>query len=202
MNRIFSYRADEPVQVDTAVPTKLRKDFQKPDAIFGLRETSNIENLLYDTRKPGVGESIADNSDRKLHELLDPSPLAQPVSARFDKILFPFLVSEAKSGTSGNDWYSIDLQTAFPIKAFLDTQNRLRQATGRWSRWHAGPLVWYFSNKGEDWRLSAACLAEGEPRNGTIDYMGYVSAKSFREPQICLVSDWPPVGSGALERLD
>jgi hypothetical protein len=156
------------------VAEQLHKDIQKPDAIFGLRQTRNIENLLHDTRKREL-ELEAANQEKQLHELLDPSPLTQPISQKGDKLLFPFLVVEAKSGTSDSDWYSIQMQTAFPIKAFLDTQDRLRRATGRRSKWHAGPLVWFFANKGEDWRLSAAYMEEGHPTAGTIGTVDYVS---------------------------
>ena len=156
----------------------LRKDIQKPDAIFGLRQTRNIENLLYDTRKNELELDLGSNAvdqDRQIHELLDPSPLTQPISQKGDMLLFPFLVVEAKSGTSDSDWYSIQMQTAFPIKAFLDTQDRLRRATGRRSKWHAGPLVWFFANKGEDWSLSGAYMEQGGPRAGTSGTMDYVS---------------------------
>ncbi|KAH9209820.1 hypothetical protein DL95DRAFT_449142 [Leptodontidium sp. 2 PMI_412] len=175
LNQIFGHREDEQVRLDRAVATKLHKDIQKPDTIFGLRETRNIENLLHDTKKRELElERGEDNQDKQLHELLDPSPITQPISQKGDKLLFPFLVLEAKSGTSDSDWYSIQMQTAFPIKAFLDTQDRLRRATGRRSKWHAGPLVWFFANKGEDWRLSAAYMEQGHPRagvTGTVDYL-------------------------------
>jgi hypothetical protein len=158
------------------VAEQLHKDIQKPDAIFGLRQTRNIENLLHDTRKRKLElESEAANQEKQLHELLDPSPLTQPISQKGDELLFPFLVLEAKSGTSDSDWHSIQMQTAFPIKAFLDIQDRLRRATGQRSKWHAGPLVWFFANKGEDWRLSAAYMEQGKPSAGTIGTVDYVS---------------------------
>jgi len=158
------------------VAEQLHKDIQKPDAIFGLRQTRNIENLLHDTRKRELRlELEAANQEKQLHELLDPSPLTQPISQKGDQLLFPFLVVEAKSGTSDSDWYSIQMQTAFPIKAFLDTQERLRRATGQRSKWHAGPLVWFFANKGEDWSLSAAYMEQAHPRADTIGTVDYVS---------------------------
>lgn len=177
LNQIFDHREDEQVRLDRAVVERLHKDIQKPDAIFGLRQTRNIENLLHDTRKR---ESEASNQEKQLHELLDPSPLIQPICQKGDQLLFPFLVLEAKSGTSDSDWYSIQMQTAFPIKAFLDTQDRLRRATGRRSKWHSGPLVWFFTNKGEDWRLSAAYMEQGSPRAGTIGTVDYLVVELWR----------------------
>lgn len=176
LNQIFGHREDEQVRLDRAVAAQLHKDIQKPDTIFGLRETRNIENLLYDTKKRELElESGVAIQDKQLHELLDPSPLNQPISQKGDKLLFPFLVLEAKSGTSDSDWYSIQMQTAFPIKAFLDTQNRLRNATALKSKWRSGPLVWFFANKGEDWKLSAAYMEQGHPRIGVTGSVDYVS---------------------------
>lgn len=163
---------------------QLHKHFQKPDTIFGLRQTRNIENLLHDTRKAELGlrlELEAANQEKQLYEFLDPSPLTQPISQKGDKLLFPFLIVEAKPGTSDSDWYAIKMQTAFPIKAFLDTQDRLRRATGRRSKWHAGPLVWFFANKGEDWSLSAAYIEQRHPRPGTIGTVDYVNIFSVSD---------------------
>jgi hypothetical protein len=156
------------------VAERLNKKIQNPDAIFGLRQTRNIENFLHDTRKREL-QLEAGNEGKQLHELLDPSPFTHPINQKGEDLLFPFLVLEAKSGTSDCDWYSSQLQTAFPIKAFLDTQDRLRRATGRRSKWHAGPLVWFFANRGEDWRLSAAYMEQGHPEAGTIGTLDYVS---------------------------
>jgi hypothetical protein len=129
------------VRLDETIGTQLRKNLQRPDAIFGLRQTKNIENLLHDTVRRGLENY---QPERQLHELLAPSPLGQPLGQTGDKLLFPFLVLEAKSGTSDSDWYSIQMQTAFPIKSFLDTQMRLGKAKQQRSKRHICPLVWFF----------------------------------------------------------
>lgn len=120
---------------------KLRKG-QRPDRVYGLRLTRNLENYLY--AQHGEGKLVRD--------LLPSGPFPEDGHP----ILFPFLAIEAKSGKSNYDWHSIKLQTALPIHTFLEAQQSLRRATGNKSKWKAGPLVWFFMNKGEDWRLCAA----------------------------------------------
>jgi len=137
----------------------LSKKFQKPDAVFGLRQTRNFENLLNDNEKQGLelhGEETPEG--RQVHEILDLVTMAQPLNQRGDELLFPFLVLEAKSGSSDSDWHAIQMQTAFPIKTFLDAQNRLKVATGQQSKWESGPLVWFFANRGRDWKVSVAYI--------------------------------------------
>lgn len=170
LNNIFGQRKDEPVRLDKLVAERLGKKFLKPDSIFGLRQTRNIENLLYDTRNSAL-EADSPNKEKQLHELLAPSP----VSRKGDILLYPFLVLEAKSGKSDSDWQAIRMQTAFPIKKFLDTQNRLREAAAEHSEWRAGPLVWFIANRGEDWRLSAAYIEQDETKKSNVARSHYVS---------------------------
>jgi hypothetical protein len=120
---------------------------KQPDRIYGLRQTRNLEDLLFTPIADGklVGDLL------QLH----------PVTERGEPLLFPFLVVEAKTGTAEDDWESITLQTAFPIYTFLNVQRSLKLATASRSRWTAGPLVWFFMSRGEDWRL---CLAYQSPK--------------------------------------
>jgi hypothetical protein len=99
----------------------------------------------------------------------------QPIQQSGDRQLFPFLVLEAKSAMSGADWHSIQMQTAFSIRTFLQTQHRLRAAAGPHSRWESGPFVWFFSNRGEDWKLHAAFIREGVERRHAVGNIDYVS---------------------------
>jgi hypothetical protein len=108
---------------------------ERPDRIYGLRQT----RMLYASCEEG----------QLVRDLLKRPPLSEDGCL----LLFPFHVVEAKSGKSGDDWHSIKLQTAFPIYTFLENQRSLRLVTGQRSSWHAGLLVWFFMNKGEDWRL-------------------------------------------------
>ncbi|KAM0449292.1 hypothetical protein ACHAO4_007639 [Trichoderma viride] len=80
----------------------------------------------------------------------------RPMNAKGDRQLFPFLVLEAKTGSS-DEWHAINMQTAFSIRTFLDSQQQLHSAASALvSDWKARPMVWFFSNKGENWRLCAA----------------------------------------------
>lgn len=159
LNRIFCHREDDAVRLEDSIAKRMHKALQKPDAIFGLQATRNLENLLYDTKKRKLDSS---DDPRQLHELLDPSPLEPSASLRKTGVplLYPFVVVEAKKGTSDCDWHSINMQTAFPIRAFLLAQGRLRKAIGVYSERQFEPLLWYFAYKGEDWRLSVAYMKQ------------------------------------------
>ena len=149
---------------------------ERPDRIYyGLRHTRNIENLLNDTVKRSTNEPEGSLDGTQVQELLD-----QPIQQSGDPQLFPFLVLEAKSGTSSSDWHSIQMQTAFTIRTFLATQNSLHAATGLNSRWDSGPLVWFFSNRGEDWKLCAAYVEKGQKRSDTVGTTDYVSVSPSR----------------------
>lgn len=159
---------------DPTIAKKLGKKIQRPDAIFGLRQTRNIENLLHDTRRRQLGHDAQIHA-KQLHEELQPSPVDQPLDQNGDELLYPFLVLEAKSSTSDCDWYSIQMQAAFPIRTFLETQHRLRTAADSLEQSQSAPLVWFFANRGEDWRVSVAFMAEGRQRPNTIGHTDYVS---------------------------
>lgn len=114
-----------------------------------------------------------DDDPRLLHELLEPSPSENVISSTGDPLLYPFLVIEAKSGQAQKDWHSINMQTAFPIRAFLQIQARLQHAAD--PRGSFGPLVWFFSYKGEDWRLSMAFMQRATTEDSRIGDVIYVS---------------------------
>ncbi len=75
-----------------------------------------------------------------------------------EPLLFPFLILEAKSA-KGDDFDSIQKQTAFPIRTLLKIQADLRNECEQRISWQGGPLVWFLYNRGEDWRV-AACFVE------------------------------------------
>lgn len=180
LNQIFNYRVEEQVNHDPDVTQKLGKK-EKPDRIYGLRQTRNIENLLNDSVKRW-SEHERSLDGTQVQEVLGLALPDQPISQSGDRQLFPFLVLEAKSGSSGSDWHSIQMQTAFSIRTFLETQNKLRAAAGPQSRWESGPLVWFFSNRGEDWRLCAAYVEDGVERPhtvGTTDYVSVITPVTF-----------------------
>lgn len=169
LNPIFSYRVDERVHHGDDVTKRLGKS-EEPDRVYGLRQTRNIENLLYD----GVKRKFQDNRaiELQVHEVLG---LRQPLTQTGDRLLFPFLVLEAKSASSSCSWHRIQLQTAFSIRTFLHTQNLLRAATGRHLKRHLDPLVWFLANRGEDWRLYAAYMEPASTTSHTIGTFEYAS---------------------------
>ncbi|KAI9148924.1 mannitol 1-phosphate dehydrogenase [Paramyrothecium foliicola] len=153
LNRIFNFRADEEVHHDPEI-TKDIGNRERPDRVYGLRETRNIELLLYDIQSLPSQEQAGFNDDSgseySMANLLD-----QPMDAQGDAQLYPFLVLEAKKGAS-NEWSAIDMQTSFSIRTLLETQARLFSAAKLRFTCVSVPLVWFLSNKGEDWRLCAA----------------------------------------------
>ncbi|KAM0452045.1 hypothetical protein ACHAPV_009669 [Trichoderma viride] len=154
LNRIFNFRADEEVRHDPEITKELGKK-EKPDRVYGLRRTRNIQLLLHDiaTQRPDPEASTDPGQTGR------PSArrfMNQPMNAKGDRQLFPFLVLEAKTGSS-DEWHAINMQTAFSIRTFLDSQQQLHSAASALvSDWKARPMVWFFSNKGENWRLCAA----------------------------------------------
>lgn len=168
LNRIFGHREDEPIHHDPTIQKEL-PSATKPDAIYGLRQTRNIENLLNDTA--GIGRP-EDDQDMLVHEILGDPPLSE----EGDPLVFPFLLLEAKSAKSADsDWNSIKLQSAFPVRTLLCTQELLKNMTERHAKRRADPLVWLLMNRGEDWRVSVACVCNGAgEKPGTIGTTEYV----------------------------
>lgn len=155
------------MRLEYDVAQRLGKQSQKPDAMVGLRPTTNIQNLLQDT---------SGSQSQQLHEILQPSP----VDESGEELLYPFLVLEAKSGTSSSDWHSIRMQTAFPIRTLLETQNRLRVEAGSQDDPRSAPLVWFFGNRGEDWRVSVAYTSKNTA--GNTDYVCHILILSVVYP--------------------
>ncbi|SPO05363.1 uncharacterized protein DNG_08050 [Cephalotrichum gorgonifer] len=65
---------------------------------------------------------------------------------------------EAKSDKSTSSFNDIDMQTAFAIRELVLLQEELRRSASALGHieWEAAPLVWYFSYRGEQWRLHGA----------------------------------------------
>jgi hypothetical protein len=65
------------------------------------------------------------------------------------KVLYPFLIIEAKSEKRSPGFESIETQTAFPIRTLLKLQKDLSTASGISLK----PLVWFLANQGDEWRV-------------------------------------------------
>jgi hypothetical protein len=76
--------------------------------------------------------------------------------------LFPFLILEAKSEKSSNGFNDIQTQTAFPILALLKLQEDLLAQVPDGDV-ADGPLIWFFANRGDSWRVYGCCLSGEQP---------------------------------------
>jgi len=72
-------------------------------------------------------------------------------------LVLPFLISEAKT-ERGDSFDSCERQTAFPIWKLLRLQEELQIQAQQLLSEQGGPLVWFFANRGEDWRLYGCYL--------------------------------------------
>lgn len=121
---------------------------ERPDRVYGLRRTRRIERIL------DLADRRSDADDCFIGSNLNSTPF----HSDGEPLLFPFLVSEAKSEKSGSSWSDIEVQTSFAIRRVLLIQDGLWQAADREDNWEGGPLVWFLSNKGECWRVSIAYI--------------------------------------------
>jgi hypothetical protein len=122
--------------------------------VYGLQETNNLEKL-FSTPMPSA---LDNDAVITLRELVRSSPFSDGV----EPLLFPFFILEAKSGKSSSGFYEIQTQTAFPIFALLKLQEDLLarvQDSGVADR----PLIWFFANRGDAWRVYGCCLSDSEP---------------------------------------
>ncbi|KAH8889236.1 hypothetical protein GQ53DRAFT_842939 [Thozetella sp. PMI_491] len=142
INRIFDDRLDEGIMLPPEVTSKFAKREERPDRVYGLRATSRLQRLLQSADKRGgsLGDGIK----------------GSPFREGGEPNLFPFLLIEAKSAKGTDSFGDIEVQTSFSIRELLNVQENLRAAADEDPNWDAGPLVWFFSYKGERWRVSMA----------------------------------------------
>jgi hypothetical protein len=74
------------------------------------------------------------------------------------RVLYPFLIIEAKSEKGSTGFESIENQTAFPIRTLLKLQNDLSIASGTSIK----PLVWFLANQGDEWRVYGSTLDDSK----------------------------------------
>lgn len=165
LSPLFSDRVEELVEHEQSVRLALARQ-EHPDRVYGLRQTTNLERALCSSSRhvPADGGPILVNGIR-----------ITPFKQGGEPLLFPFLILEAKSA-KGDDFDSIQKQTAFPIRTLLQMQADLRNKCGRLLSWQGGPLVWFLSNRGEDWRVSA-CFVDNT--NGEANYVCFEAVQSM-----------------------
>lgn len=104
---------------------------------------------------------------------------------------FPFLIHEAKSEKSANNFEEIEIQTALPIKRALHVQQAFTDTPGNTVDVPGGPLVWFTANRGETWRVYAGTVYEDDGRTN------YVSENKthYKKLSICWVLTRPQLVS-------
>ncbi|PMD63792.1 uncharacterized protein K444DRAFT_584149, partial [Hyaloscypha bicolor E] len=154
LNKIFSSRADEMVSIDLS-KNDSDKRRRRPDRIIGFQETRSFSRRLekYDLM---AGQSGNEAGNITLWETVESTVL----NHKGNSLLFPFLIIEAKS-RHGAPFDYCNLQTAAPILKMLKMQEDLQKKSNMTLE-YGGPLVWYISYRGEDWRLSG-CYVSDKP---------------------------------------
>lgn len=128
-------------------PKELQKDGvtgDRPDRVYGLRVTERF--------------------DRILSLINEPRLVTSPFKMEGEAMIFPYLVLEVKSEKSAAGFAKIQDQTAFAIRELLRIQDGLAKAVDEISTWDGGPLVWFLSCKGEQWRVFAAYIERKNSR--------------------------------------
>ena len=145
---MFDYHAEEGIAYPPEVRSELSKCQGIPDRVYGLRATRRLERILSsaDKRPSASGQCIGDTI------------VTHPFRGDSEPIHFPFLVLEAKSEKGSDSLSDAAYQSAFSIRELLLLQEKLRVAAGEDPDWDTGPLVWFLSNKGEEWKVCIAYM--------------------------------------------
>jgi hypothetical protein len=147
----------------------------KPDRIIGLRETSTIKQLLKNPYVYGEPDCCNDSVvGKRVNCSIHPDKGG-------NQLLFPFLVLEAKAEQASQSFDHAEVQSALPIMKALRLQHDLMKIPGNTVEVLGGPLVWFFANRGEDWRVYAAYIIEED--EGTT-YVG-------RPRQLMIFANYP-----------
>ncbi|KAF0645916.1 hypothetical protein FPSE5266_20014 [Fusarium pseudograminearum] len=133
---LFDDRAEEAIVYSPELQAELPTRQDRPDRVYGLRVTERLSRLLQSA-------GTVRNS---------------PFKVDGDPLVFPFLVIEAKSEKGSDAFTDTQAQTAFAIRELLSIQHQLAEAAEKDGEWDSGPLVWFLSYKGEQWRASAAYI--------------------------------------------
>lgn len=150
---MFDDRAEEAIIYSSELRAELPRREHRPDRVYGLQVTERFSRLLH------YAEDIR----------------SSPFRIDGDPLVFPFLVIEAKSEKSTDGFANNQVQTAFAIRELLSIQHELAQATNKGRECDGGPLVWFLSYRGEEWRVFAAYI------HTTHDGRSYVSTEHMKQ---------------------
>lgn len=150
---IFSDRSETSIHYSPPLPIQSRgrnkKKYELPDRVYGLIETENLKALL----DSADGRVADDGEEKLLRDTLEASPFKRSR----EPLLFPFLLIEAKSDTTG-DAAGVEMQSAFAIERLLRVQDQLRPAADAETGWITEPVVWFFGWHGQDWYVKGSFI--------------------------------------------
>ena len=147
-NSLFDDRTQEMIYHDPLIRSQLPR--QIPDRVYGLQATKNFNQLLSQTASGSCDGTTVGERVR-----------SSPFEEETEPLLFPFLILEAKSESSSNGFGDMQIQTAFPIFALLKLQEDLH-TQAKASELEAIPLVWFFANRGDAWRVYGGFVSNSE----------------------------------------
>ncbi|KAH7086507.1 hypothetical protein FB567DRAFT_72542 [Paraphoma chrysanthemicola] len=180
-SEIFSNRIEEfAVEDDSKLFDK------KPDRTYGLQETRNLGSHL---RKDYPHPTSRLSRQKLVSDVIRTS--TNPDNGGV-LLHFPFLIHEAKSEKSANNFEEIEIQTALPIKRALHVQQKLKETRGNTMDVPGGPLVWFTANRGETWRVYAGTVYEQDGRtNYGVSHLWEGSINNHDEAlQLILIIDF------------
>jgi hypothetical protein len=176
MRLLFHFRAGQYIYHDDEV-AEIIPNGEKPDRAYGLRYTQRLKRVLR-------AVSAESGQTDKYLARFSPYPRARKEAtteanskgrSTKNPLLFPFLVLESKSESSGVEHHAIFRQTAFAIRSFLKIQYDLWTSTVGERTWGTGgPFVWFLSQKGVDWRVEGAYIHNIKARS--LSDLQYVCA--------------------------
>ena len=141
---------------------------RKPDRVYGLQQTKFFAQALQ-VITAAIQDRVTEEAE------LDENFKAfqfTPFEERARPLIFPFLISEAKT-ERGDSFDACERQTAFPIWTLLRMQEVLQARSKQGLTEQGGSLVWFFANRGEEWRLYE-CFTDIE-EDGRDQHTSYVS---------------------------
>jgi hypothetical protein len=165
---------------------------QEPDRVYGLQATKNFDQLLSQTASGPLGASGGTTVGERVR--------SSPFKEGTEPLLFPFLILEAKSESSSNGFGDIQIQTAFPIFALLKLQENL-QAEAKASELGAIPLVWFFANRGDAWRVYGCFVSDGET-SGYVRFRLFPLRSSSGSDRLILIQDIVQLWDGSIMSKD
>lgn len=141
LNPLFGNRAEDFLIYPSDVEKVLGKR-ERPDRVYGLQITALFERLISRLPQPPLSQRLT----------------LSPFKEEGQRLIYPFLILEAKSAKGNDHFGDIELQTAFAIREMLRIQSELASAAQMGPDWISGPLVWFLSYKGSMWRVHAGTV--------------------------------------------